>query len=184
MKKLLISFLILAAIVATASFSVQCNATETGQDIASQPCKTYQVKGFSVDIPEEFVKSEGWSSETNMRLNSEASHMMEDGEEYSSSATIDVYQFDDQIQDLNQCAITMKCSREALDEKCDDPIVADDTILLRTSYDVDDDIVINWHFMVRNADGRLAGGVISYHGKEAKYYDCIVKPIIQSIQFK
>ncbi len=145
MKKLLISFLILAAIVATASFSVQCNATETGQDIASQPCKTYQVKGFSVDIPEEFVKSEGWSSETN---------------------------------------ITMKCSREALDERCDDPIVADDTILLRTCYDVDDDIVINWHFMVRNADGQLAGGVISYHGKEAKYYDCIVKPIIQSIQFK
>ena len=35
-----------------------------------------------------------------------------------------------------------------------------------------------------NEDGRVAGGTISYYGADAKFYDGIVMPIIQSIQFK
>lgn len=156
----------------------------TGNAAETYVFKTYQLTNFSVDIPEEFNLSEGWSSETNLRFDSDARHEWDDGDEYSSSATIDIYEFDGTIENLTEYANNMVWSVKALDEECDDPIVEGNTALLRSTSEVGDGYLINWRFLVVNTGGKIAGGTISYRGEEAKFYDGIVKPIIQSIRFK
>lgn len=174
-------FITLAAVIATTAVSaLRCNAS----DAVPEGSNRYELSGFYISVPAEFVKSEGWSSETNIRLNSEALNEREDGEEYSSSATIDAYDFDGNITELNEYAENMKWSVKAMDETCDEPIVEGNTVKLRSTYEVDGGFMINWRFIVVNDDGKIAGGTISYFSEDAKFYDGIVTPIIQSIQFK
>jgi hypothetical protein len=71
-----------------------------------------------------------------------------------------------------------------MDETCDEPVIEGNTIILRSTSDVDDGYVIYWRFIVINEDGKTAGGTISYYDGDAKFYDGIVMPIIESIQFK
>ncbi|MBR5726387.1 MAG: hypothetical protein IKX56_06615 [Muribaculaceae bacterium] len=146
--------------------------------------KTFELTGFYVSLPDEFNKSEGWSTETTMSFNSDAVHEWEDGDEYSSFATVNVYDVDGTIENIGEYAENMKWSVKAMDETCDDPIVNGNTVLLRSTSEVGDGYLINWRFLVINENGKTAGGTISYRGEEAKYYDNIVTPIIQSIQFK
>lgn len=145
---------------------------------------THELTRFVVSLPAEFIKSEGWSSETNMSLNSDKVLQWDDGDEYSSSATINVYDFEGDIGNLSEYANNMLWSVKALDETCDEPVVSANTVLLRSTSEVGDGIMINWRFLVVNDDGKIAGGTISYRGEEAKYYDGIVEPIIHSITFK
>ena len=56
--------------------------------------KTYQLTGFSVGLPAEFEKADGWSSESNLSFNSNAVNVRDDGDEYLSSANINVYDMD------------------------------------------------------------------------------------------
>ena len=146
--------------------------------------KTLELSGFYVSVPEEFEKAEGWSSESNMSLNSNATNIRDDGEEYLSSATINVYDMDGSIAELNEYAQNMMWSAKAMDEACDEPVVEGNTAIMRSTSDVGDGYMINWRFLVVNEDGKIAGGTISYRGEDAKFYDGIVTPIIQSIQFK
>lgn len=146
--------------------------------------KTFELTGFQVSVPDEFNKSEGWSSESNISLNSDAVNLREDGNEYGSSATINAYDMEGSIADLNEYAQNMMWSVKAMDETCDEPVVEGNTVILRSTSDVGDGYLINWRFLVVNEDGKIAGGTISYRGEEANIYDGIVTPIIQSIQFK
>ena len=146
--------------------------------------KTYELTGFCVSLPDEFNKSEGWSTESTMSFNSDASHVWDDGEEYISFATVNVYDVDGTIENIGEYAENMKWSAKAMDETCDDPIVDGNTVLLRSTSEVGDSFMINWRFLVINDNGKAAGGTISYRNEEAKFYDSIVTPIIQSIQFK
>ena len=146
--------------------------------------KTFELTGFQVSVPNEFNKSEGWSSESTISLNSDAVNQREDGNEYSSSATINAYDIEGNIENLNEYAQNMMWSVKAMDEECDEPIVEGNTVLLRSTSDVGDGYLISWRFLVVNEDGKIAGGTISYRGEDAIFYDGIVTPIIQSIQFK
>ena len=151
---------------------------------APEGYKTFELTGFQVSVPDEFNKSEGWSSESTISLNSDACHVWEDGEEYSSSATINAYDYEGNVTDLNEYAQNMLWSVKAMDETCDEPVVEGNTIILRSTSEVGDGYLINWRFLVVNEDGKIAGGTISYRGEETKFYEGIVIPIIQSIQFK
>ena len=121
-----------------------------------------------------------------MSFNSNAVNVRDDGDEYLSSATISVYETETDIEDLNlnEVAQNMMWSARAMEEVCDEPIIEVNTVILRSTSDVGDGIVIYWRFIVINEDGKTAGGTISYYGGDAKFYDGIVMPIIQSIQFK
>lgn len=175
-------FNILGVIVLmTCAGTIPATASEDG---AQEGYKTYELSEFFVSIPAEFVKQEGWSSETNMRLNSEAYNLRDDGEEYSSSATIDVYYVEGDIPNINEYAANWQIGVRLTDGATDEPIIEGNTVLLHSYYDVDDGTVHNWRFTLINGDGRVAGGMVSYHSSEAKYYEGILRPLIQSIQFK
>ena len=146
--------------------------------------KTIDYPAFTVSIPNEFEKSEGWSCETQMSFNSNAVNVRDDGDEYLSSATINVYETEGEIDELNEFAQNMKGSATAMDEVCDEPIVEGNTVILRSTIELDEGYLINWRFVVINENGKVAGGTISYHVGDAKYYEGIVMPIIQSVQFK
>ena len=146
--------------------------------------KTLDFPSFTVSLPNEFEKSEGWSCETQMSFNSNAVNVRDDGDEYLSSATISVYETEGEIDELNEFAQNMKGSATAMDEVCDEPIVEGNTVILRSTIELDEGYLINWRFVVINENGKVAGGTISYHVGDAKYYEGIVMPIIQSVQFK
>lgn len=146
--------------------------------------KTIELTGFHVSIPGEFEKSEGWSSEYSKSFNSNAINIRDDGEEYLSSATINVYDDTGSIDEMNQYAQNLTGSAQAMEEVCDEPVIEGNTIILHSTSDLGDGYLINWRFLVVNEDGKIAGGTISYRDGDAKFYDCIVMPIIQSVQFK
>lgn len=146
--------------------------------------KTIDFPAFTVSIPNEFEKSEGWSCDTNKSFNSNAINVRDDGNEYLSSATISVYETEGEIDELNDFAQNMKGSATAMDEVCDEPIVEGNTVILRSTIELDEGYLINWRFVVINENGKVAGGTISYHVGDTKFYEGIVMPIIQSVQFK
>ena len=146
--------------------------------------KTHQLTGFSVGLPAEFVKADGWSSESNLSFNSNAVNVRDDGDEYLSSANINVYDMDGDIEEINDYAQNMVGSAKAMDEVCDEPIVEGNTVILRSTIDTGYGLSVSWRFIVINEDGKTAGGTISYHEGDTKVYQGIVRPIIQSIQFK
>ena len=158
--------------------------TSRAADTETDEYKTYELSQFFVNIPSEFVKQEGWSSENNMRLNSEAYNLHDDGEEYSSSATIDVYYVEGNILDINEYAANWQVGVRIADGACDEPIIEGNIVLLHSYYEVGEGMMNNWRFTLINDDGRIAGGMVSYHSDDAKYYENILMPIIQSIQFK
>ena len=145
---------------------------------------THELTGFRVSLPSEFEKNEGWNTEMNLSFGSNAINVRDDGDEYLSSATINVYDMEGDIENALEYAQNMKGSAMAMDEVCDEPIIEGNTIILRSTSDLGDGFLINWRFLVINSDSKIAGGTISYRGEDAKFYDGIVTPIIQSIQFK
>ena len=181
MKNTFINLTIAAGFaLALCSFSINAHAA------APKGSKTIDFPGFTVSIPGEFEKSEGWSSESQMSFNSNAVNVRDDGDEYLSSANISVYEMENDIEDLNmnEFAANMTGSARAMDEVCDEPIIKGNTVILRSTIDTGYGFAINWRFIVINEDGKTAGGTISYHEGDAKFYEGIVMPIIQSIQFK
>lgn len=181
MKNLFIQITIAASVA-----MALCTSSINAQAAVPEGYKTFDFPSFTVSIPNEFEKSEGWSSESQMSWNSNAVNVRDDGDEYLSSATINVYETESDIEDLNmnEYAQNMMWSAKAMEEVCDEPIVEGNTIILRSTIDTGYGFVINWRFIVVNEDGKTAGGTIAYHEGDAKYYEGIVTPIIQSIQFK
>ena len=120
-----------------------------------------------------------------MSFNSNAVNVRDDGDEYLSSVTFNVYETEGDISELNEYAENMKGSAMAMEEKVEDPIIEGNTIIMRSTVDFDEEYYyVNWRFVVFGENGKVAGGTISYHCGDAKFYDGIVTPIIQSIEFK
>ena len=163
-----------------------CLGAADAHATAPQGFKTLDYPGFTVSIPDEFEKAEGWSSESQMSFNSNAVNVRDDGEEYLSSATISVYETETDLEDLdlNEAAQNMMWSARAMDEACDEPVVEGNTVILRSTIDTGYGLLVSWRFIVVNGDGTTAGGTISYNEGDAKFYQGIVMPIIQSISFK
>ena len=148
--------------------------------------KTLDFPGFTVSIPNEFEKSEGWSSESQMSFNSNAVNVRDDGDEYLSSATITLYETETDMEDLNlnEAAQNMMWSAKAMEEACDEPIVEGNTVMLRSTIDTGYGLLVSWRFIVINEDGKTAGGTISYHEGDTKAYKGIGVTSIQCIQLK
>lgn len=165
---------------------VLCFNAVNARAAAPEGYKALDFPGFTVSIPDEFQKSEGWSSESQMSFNSNAVNVRDDGDEYLSSATISLYETETDMEglNLNEVGQNMMWSAKAMEEACDEPIINGNTIILRSTIDTGYGLLVSWRFIVINEDGRTAGGTISYHEGDAKVYEGIVTPIIQSIQFK
>ncbi len=172
-------------ITLAASFAMLFTSSKTFAAVP-EGYRTLDFPGFTVSIPNEFEKSEGWSSESQMSFNSNAVNVRDDGEEYLSSATITLYEMDTDMEDLNmnEAAQNVLWSAKAMEEVCDEPIIEGNTIMLRSTIDTGYGLLVSWRFIVINEDGTTAGGTISYHEGDTKVYQGIVMPIIQSIQFK
>ena len=153
-------------IVLAASFAMLFTSSKAFAAVP-EGYKALDFPGFTVSIPNEFEKSEGWSSESQMSFNSNAVNVRDDGEEYLSSATISLYEMETDMEEV-----------------CDEPIVEGNTVILRSTIDTGYGLSVSWRFIVINEDGKTAGGTISYHEGDTKVYQGIVRPIIQSIQFK
>lgn len=175
----------LILITLAASIAILCSSSKVFA-AAPEGYKTIDFPSFTVSIPNEFEKSEGWSSESQMSWNSNAVNVRDDGEEYLSSATINVYEMETDMEDLNlnEVAQNMMWSAKAMDEICDEPVVEGNTVIMRSTIDTGYGLAINWRFIVVNEDGKTAGGTVAYHEGDAKVYEGIVMPIIQSIKFK
>ena len=181
MKNILLKITIAASVA-----MVLCFNAVNAYAAAPEGYKTLDFPGFTVSLPDEFQKSEGWSSESQMSFNSNAVNVRDDGDEYLSSATITLYEMDTDMEDLNmnEAAQNVLWSAKAMEEVCDEPIIEGNTIMLRSTIDTGYGLLVSWRFIVINEDGKTAGGTISYHEGDTKVYQGIVKPIIQSIQFK
>ena len=181
MKNILLKITIAASVA-----MVLCFNAVNAHAAAPEGYKALDFPGFTVSLPDEFQKSEGWSSESQMSFNSNAVNVRDDGDEYLSSATINLYEMDTDMEDLNlnEVGQNMMWSAKAMDEVCDEPIIEGNTVIMRSTIDTGYGFAINWRFIVINEDGKTAGGTISYHEGDAKVYEGIVMPIIQSIQFK
>ena len=178
--------ILLKITIATSVAMVLCFNAVNARAAAPEGYKTLDFPGFTVSLPNEFQKSEGWSSESQMSFNSNAVNVRDDGDEYLSSATINLYEMDTDMEDLNlnEVGQNMMWSAKAMDEVCDEPIIEGNTVIMRSTIDTGYGLLVSWRFVVINEDGRTAGGTISYHEGDAKVYEGIVMPIIQSIQFK
>ena len=180
MKTLLLKITLVASVVIALCSTIHAHAA------VPEGYKTINLPGFTVSIPDECQKSEGWSSESQMSFNSNSVNVRDDGDEYLSSLTINVYETETDMEDLNlnEVAQNMMWSAKAMDEVCDEPIVEGNTIIMRSTIDTGYGLAVNWRFIVINEDGKTAGGTVAYHEGDTKFYEGVVMPIIQSIQFK
>ncbi len=181
MKNILLKITIAASVA-----MVLCFNAVNARAAAPEGYKALDFPGFTVSLPDEFQKSEGWSSESQMSFNSNAVNVRDDGDEYLSSATINLYEMDTDMEDLNlnEVGQNMMWSAKAMDEVCDEPNIEGNTVIMRSTIDTGYGLLVSWRFVVINSDGRTAGGTISYNEGDAKVYEGIVMPIIQSVQFK
>ena len=97
---------------------------------------------------------------------------------------INVFETDVELDDLNEYAENMTWSVKAMEETVVETTVEGNTMIMRTTSEIDYGHVVYWHFLVIGGNGKAAGGTISYYEGDAKFYDSIVTPIIQSIKFK
>ena len=148
--------------------------------------KTFEFANFSLSVPEEFTTSYDANSEY-VRFNSDARLTFDDGEEYSSSATIDAgfMSGGGTPSQIKEIAETMKLSQEATGETCDEPVIDGNTILMRHYHESDyGGKYITWRGWVVSKDGKNISGNIAYPEKESKFYDGVAKNIVKTIKIK
>lgn len=197
MKKALLSIAVVAAAFAMSSCGNKSNAPAEGSEASEKQSeaavpngfKTYEFANFSISVPEEFTPGEeqDYGGTINVRFASEKMVKHEDGQEYSSSATIDCgYVADGSTpSQIKEVASTMKLSQEAAGETCDEPIIDGNTILMRHYIDSGEgNKVITWRWWILSDSGKSVGGNISYSDAESKYYDGIAQQIVKTIKMK
>lgn len=188
MKKNLIIILAAVGLTLTACGSKGSgNAAEQQTETAvPEGFKTHEFAHFSISVPEEFTTSSDASSDI-VSFSSEAMLKLDNGEETSSSANIDVSLMTDGAKpdQVKETAATMKASQEAAGETCDEPVIEGNTILMRHFHDSGDGYkVITWRWWIVSEDGRNVAGNIYYPETQAKFYDPIVTPMVKSIKMK
>ena len=198
MKKAVLSIAVIAAAIAMSSCGNKSNAPAANGNEASEKLaeaavpngfKTYEFANFSISVPEDFIPGEeqDYGGSTTVRFATEKMVKHDDGEEYSSSATIDCgYVADGSTpSQIKEVASTMKLSQEAAGETCDEPIIDGNTILMRHYIDSGKGYkVITWRWWILSDSGKSVAGNISYSDTEGKYYDGIAQQIVKTIKMK
>lgn len=151
--------------------------------------KTHDFANYSISLPEEFTTSgeQDYGGSTTVRFSSEALLKLDDGEEVSSSATIDCGFMADGAQpaQVKDTAATMKASQEAAGETCDEPVIDGNIILMRHYNDLGDGHKgITWRWWIVSDDGKNISGNIFYPDTQAKYYDGLAQKIVKTIKLK
>lgn len=189
MKKALFSFAIVAAALLVASCgnkggNTQATDEKEAEAVVPDGYKTHEFSHFFVSVPDEFSHDgeNDYGESTSVRFYSEAMVKHDDGEEYSSSATIDCgfMTGGSTPSQIKETATNLKLGREATGDTCDEPIIDGNTILMRTYYDG----VITWRWWIVSDSGNNIAGNICYPETEAKYYDGMAQKIVKTIKFK
>ena len=122
-----------------------------------------------------------------MRFDSEAPLKLENGEETTSSATIDCGFMSDGAKPANikETAATMKASQEAAGETCDEPKIDGNVILMRHFHELDEgDKGVTWRWWIVSESGGNVSGNIFFPESQAKVYEPLVEQIVKSIKLK
>lgn len=194
MKKVIFSFAIVAAglLVASCGNKSVTNGADgkdsatVAADAAPTGYKSFEFTKFSVCVPEEFKTSYDANSD-NARFDSDKMLKHDDGQEYSSSATIDVgfLESGGTPSQIKETAQTMKLSQEATGETCDEPIIDGNTILMRHYHTNDSgEKLITWRWWIVSDSGKNINGNIAYPEKESKFYDGVAQNIVKNIKIK
>ena len=193
MKKAFLGIAVEAAglLVASCGNKAEAPAAEASEGQQTETAapdgfKTHEFANFSISVPEEFTTSSDASSDI-VSFSSEATLKLDNGEETSSSANIDVSLMTDGAKpdQVKETAATMKASQEASGETCDEPVIDGNVILMRHFHDSGDGYkVITWRWWIVSEDGRNVAGNIYYPDTQAKFYDPIVTPMVKSIKMK
>ena len=145
MKKALMSIAMMAvAALGVVACGEKTGAQEAGQQTEAAEAavpdgfKTHEFAHFTISLPEEFTTTgeQDYGGTTTVRFDSEAPLKLENGEETTSSATIDCGFMSDGAKPANikETAATMKASQEAAGETCDEPKIEGNVILMRQGY--------------------------------------------------
>lgn len=174
------------AMIACGNKSEQNTASvESSLSVTPKGYKIHEFAHFTISVPEEFTTSDEMNSDI-VRFSSEASNKWDDGNEHSSTATIDSYfMVDSSTSDIKTIANTMKLSEEAKGETCEKPEIDGNIITMRSYHSLDEGgKFITQRFWIVGKDGKHVGGNLSYNEKESKFYDAAFFSIVQSVKIK
>ena len=193
MKKVLMSI----AMMAVAALGVVACGEKTGAQEAGQQTeaavpdgfKTHEFAHFTISLPEEFTTTgeQDYGGTTTVRFDSEAPLKLENGEETTSSATIDCGFMSDGAKPANikETAATMKASQEAAGETCDEPKIDGNVILMRHFHELDEgEKGVTWRWWIVSESGGNVSGNIFFLESQAKVYEPLVEQIVKSIKLK
>lgn len=191
MKQFFLSFALVASVVLLATSADTCRAAvptsdNLMEDVLPEDFQVFATPYFTISCPKEFQKSDMELGDEYLMLKTERLVFHEDGDEYTSSAQINVnYSTGGPTPNqIGEYAANFKASRKALEETCDDLIIDGNLVILRT-YDGDDDYcTVNNFFTLIGKDGACIFGIISYDQADAHAYEDFVMPIIRSAKFK
>ena len=153
--------------------------TEAAEAAVPDGFKTHEFAHFTISLPEEFT--------TTVRFDSEAPLKLENGEETTSSATIDCGFMSDGAKPANikETAATMKASQEAAGETCDEPKIDGNVILMRHYHELDEgEKGVTWRWWIVSESGGNVSGNIFFPESQAKVYEPLVEQIVKSIKLK
>jgi len=191
MKRFFLSFAAVVAAVLLITGANECRAAETSceklmADVLPEDFQVFATPYFTISCPKEFQKSDMELGDEYLMLKTERLVQHEDGDEYTSSAQINVnYSTGGPTPNqIGEYAANFKASRKALEETCDEPVIDGNLVILRT-YDGDEDYcTVNNFFTLIGKDGACIFGIISYDQADAHAYEDCVMPIIRSAKFK
>lgn len=191
MKRFFLSFAAVVAAVLLITCANECRAAETSceklmADVLPEDFQVFATPYFTISCPKEFQKSDMELGDEYLMLKTERLVFHEDGDEYTSSAQINVnYSTGGPTPNqIGEYAANFKASRKALEETCDEPVIDGNLVILRT-YDGDEDYcTVNNFFTLIGKDGACIFGIISYDQADAHAYEDCVMPIIRSAKFK
>ena len=189
MKKAFLCFAIVAAGLLVASCGSKGSGSATTEVVVSDGYKTYEFANFTISVPEEFTPGEeqNYDGSTTVRFDSERRLKLDDGDEYSSSATINCGSMAGGAtpSQIKETAQTMKLSQEATGETCDEPVIDGNIILMRHYHDTSEgNKFITWRWWIVSDSGMNISGSIDYPDTQSKYYDDVAKKIVKTIRIK
>ena len=196
MKKALMSIAMMAvAALGVVACGEKTGAQEAGQQTEAAEAavpdgfKTHEFAHFTISLPEEFTTTgeQDYGGTTTVRFDSEAPLKLENGEETTSSATIDCGFMSDGAKPANikETAATMKASQEAAGETCDEPKIDGNVILMRHFHELDEgDKGVTWRWWIVSESGANVSGNIFFPESQAKVYEPLVEQIVKSIKLK
>ena len=140
--------------------------TEAAEAAVPDGFKTHEFAHFTISLPEEFTTTgeQDYGGTTTVRFDSEAPLKLENGEETTSSATIDCGFMSDGAKPAN---------------------IDGNVIMMRHFHELDEgDKGVTWRWWIVSESGGNVSGNIFFPESQAKVYEPLVEHIVKSIKLK